>query len=121
MEKYAASMSSTLPTGVRIVLSEKVWVAWQSGRQRDVSRIHSLSLGGLFILTPDPPPVGALVKLLLDLPSGEVRARAVIRHAKQGKGMGIKFVSMGQEGRARLKQLMAELLQSYSHALLAKR
>jgi transposase len=69
----------------------------------------------------NPPPVGSVVKLLLDLPRGEVRARAVVRHAKRGKGMGIKFVRIGQEGRARLKQLMAELLYNYSETLLAHR
>lgn len=121
MGEYAASMVSVPFAGVRIVVSKRIWVAWQSGAQRDVSRVHSLSLGGLFILTRDPPRVGNALKLLLDLPRGEVRARAVVRHAKEGKGMGVKLTSIDQQGRARLKQLIAELLQDYSKSLLANR
>jgi len=34
--------------------------AWQSANQRYVSRVGNLGLGGLFIRTPEPPPLGTL-------------------------------------------------------------
>jgi hypothetical protein len=39
--------------------------------------------------------------LLLDVPAGEVRARAVVQRSKPREGMGVKFVGMQQEDRAR--------------------
>lgn len=104
-------MGSIPPASVRIVLSKRISVTWESGGECHVSRVQNLSLGGMFILTPNPPPVGNVVKLSLNLQTGEVQGRAVVRHAKRGKGMGVKFISMDQEGRARLKRLMAEQLQ----------
>lgn len=62
-------------------------VAWQGIGQRIVSRVATLGLGGLFVKTPHPPPVGDIVKLFYEVPGGEVRARAVVRHSQPEKGM----------------------------------
>ena len=69
-----------------------------------------MGLGGLFISAPEPPPVGHVVKLLFEVPGGDVRARAVVRCSVPGKGMGIEFVFMATEDRARLNQLLKRLL-----------
>src|SRR5260370_38875471 len=50
-------------------------VAWQHRGGRAVSRIATLGLGGLFIAAPDPPPAGTVMKIVFDVPGGEVRAR----------------------------------------------
>ena len=50
------------------------------------------------------PAIRSMVKLLLDLPQGEVRARAVVRRVNPLKGMGLEFISMTQEHRARLNR-----------------
>lgn len=50
-----------------------------------------------------------MVKLLLDLPSGEVRARAVVRRVSPLRGMAVEFVSMTQEHRARLSKALQML------------
>ena len=84
-------------------------VAWQSTGERIVSRVATVGLGGLFISTPEPPPVGEIVKLFFEVPGGEVRARAVVRDSQQGKGMGVEFTAMGYEARARLNQLLKRL------------
>jgi len=73
---------------------------------RAVSRISVLALGGLFISTPKPPPVGDAIQLIFEVPGGDVRARAIVRDSQQGKGMGVEFTAMGPEARARLNQLM---------------
>ena len=87
-------------------------VAWQSGDARTVSRVRTLGLGGLFILSPKPPPVGEIVKLYFEVPGGEVRARAVVRDSQPGKGMGVEFTAMNYEARARLHLLLKRLLRS---------
>jgi len=40
-----------------------------------------------------------------------VRARAVVRDAQPGKGMGVEFTAMGMEARGRLQRLLKQLLQ----------
>ncbi len=94
----------------RIGLPKGMMVAWQSSDQRIVSRVGTLGLGGLFICTNRPPPVGTPLRLLFELPGGEVRARAIVRDSVPGTGMGVEFTSMAYEGRARLQQLLKRLL-----------
>jgi hypothetical protein len=68
-----------------------------------------LGLGGLFINTSEPLPVGTLIKLVFDVPGGEVRARAIVKNIKTGKGMAVAFIEMGYGDRARLDQLLKKL------------
>ena len=93
----------------RIGLPKGMSVAWQAGGDRIVSRVGTLSLGGLFIYTKAPPQNGEVIKLVFDVPGGEVRARAVVRNSTAGKGMGIEFTAMQPEARARLTQLLRRL------------
>jgi len=86
-------------------------VAWMHGSQKNVALAENLSLGGLFIGTKTPPPIGSLVLLLFHSPEGEVRVRATVRNVKEGKGMGLAITSMEPEYRARLSrwlQLLAK-------------
>ena len=94
----------------RIALPKGMLVAWQHTTTRSVSRVATLGLGGLFIATPEPPPVGTLLKLIFDVPGGEVRARAIVKNIKPGKGMAVAFIEMGFADRARLDQLLKALL-----------
>lgn len=86
-------------------------VAWQTGTIRKVSHLQSLALGGLYIGTPNPAPLNSPLKVLLALPGGDVNARGVVRHSTPNKGMGVEFVAMGQEDRARLSQMLRPLLE----------
>jgi hypothetical protein len=76
-------------------------VAWQCSTKRLISAVDNVGLGGLFIRTPDPPAPGTFLQLLLDAPTGEVRAQAAVQRSRPHEGMGVKFVAMGQEDRAR--------------------
>jgi hypothetical protein len=87
-------------------------VAWQSGTRRAVSCLQTLGMGGLFVLTRQPVPLRSMVKVLFDLPIGEVRARAVVRRIIPQQGMGIEFIAMDQEDRARLGRMLMPLLAS---------
>ena len=93
----------------RIALPKGMLIAWEHSGRRCVSRVATLGLGGLFIATPDPPAVGALVKVVFDVPGGEVRARAIVKNVKAGEGMAIAFIDMGYADRARLDQLLKKL------------
>jgi hypothetical protein len=94
---------------IRIGLPKGMTVAWQAGGARIVSRIGTLGLGGLFIYTKQPATIGEILKLVFDVPGGEVRARAVVRSVATRKGMGIEFTAMQPEARARLTQLLRRL------------
>jgi hypothetical protein len=69
-----------------------------------------MGMGGLFISTNDPPPIGENLRLYFEIPGGDVRARVIVRSVEKGKGMGVEFIAMGQEQRARLHRLLSRLL-----------
>jgi hypothetical protein len=94
----------------RIELPKGMLVAWKGGGRRQVSRVRTLALGGLYITTAEPPPAGTILSLVLELPGGVVRARATVRYTEAGKGMGISFSGMGTEEHARLVRLVKRLL-----------
>jgi hypothetical protein len=94
----------------RVKAPKGLLVAWEAGTRRAVSYLESMALGGLFIRTKQPPPVRSAVRVLVELPSGDIRARAVVRRVTPAKGMGVEFISMSPEDRARLNHLLRPLL-----------
>jgi hypothetical protein len=90
----------------RCKLPGGIFVAWQAGGRREVSRLTTVGLGGLFIQTTSPVAVGANLRLIFDAPGGEIRARAIVRNTLPGEGMGIQFVELRPECRARLSELI---------------
>src|SRR5260370_12456164 len=92
-----------------ITMSKGMLVGWQCIDGKGISRIVTLGLGGLFASTPDPAPVGTLLKLLFDVQGGEGRARAIVKNIKPGEGMAVAFIDMGYEDRARLHPLVKRL------------
>jgi tetratricopeptide (TPR) repeat protein len=84
-------------------------IGWQGAGKRNVSSAEELGVGGVFLLVAHPLSAGTHVEILFDVPGGEVRARAIVRHSRAGHGMGIQFVHMGGEDRARLHRFVKEL------------
>lgn len=93
----------------RVVLPKGMLVAWEHSGGRSVSKVATLGLGGLFIATPNPALVGTVVKVVFDVPGGEVRARAIVKNVKPAEGMAVAFIEMGYADRARLDQLLKKL------------
>jgi hypothetical protein len=92
----------------RVKPPKGVVVAWQSGVLRDVSRVDNLALGGLYLRTKKSIALRSLVKILLDMPLGQVRGQAVVRRISEQHGIGIQIIAMEQDDRARLfRQLKA--------------
>jgi hypothetical protein len=96
----------------RIATPKGIWVAWQEQNQQGVSRVLDLNLGGLFIATPTPAPLGTVVTLLLSVPEGEIRTRSTVRNVTPREGMGVEFTDMALQDQTRLQALIARLLTS---------
>jgi type IV pilus assembly protein PilZ len=84
-------------------------VAWQTANRKLLSYVGGIGLGGLFIRTKEPLPVGSMIKILIDLPGDGVRARAVVRDVRPNEGMGVGIVSMEQDDRQRLGKFVSGL------------
>src|ERR1700733_3274210 len=82
-------------------------VAWRSGSQQGISKMGTMALGGIFLITPEPASVGSVVDLIFEVTTGaRVRARAMVRTSRPGQGMGVKFVKIGTEDRSRLNHFL---------------
>jgi len=84
--------------------------AWQAGTLRDVSFLDSISVGGFFMRTKEMLPLRCLVQILLDLPVGQVRCRAIVRRVLENRGVGVQIIAMEPSDRARLFALVESLL-----------
>lgn len=94
----------------RVAVSKGVWVAWElAKKQRHVSRVSDLSIGGVFIATTLTVAKGTNIAMLFALPEGEMRIHGVVRYASAGKGIGVEFTNMGTGDRARLQELLRRL------------
>jgi hypothetical protein len=93
----------------RLACPKGTILAWQTAHKRAVSAVDNAGLGGLYILTPEPAATGTFIQLLLDVPAGEVRATPVVQRSEPKEGMGVKFVEMKQEYRARFFRWLKRL------------
>jgi hypothetical protein len=84
--------------------------AWRSGLQRDVSYVESLALGGVFLRTKKKVAIRSLVQILLDMPVGQVRGRAVVRRYHEHYGIAVQFIAMDPEDRGRLVRQIRDLM-----------
>ena len=85
-------------------------VSWYGGDLQLFSRVKTLGMGGMFISAPEPPPVGTIVRLAFEVPGGNVRADAVVRHIIPGEGLGVEFTKMDLGAKLLLQKLMNRLL-----------
>jgi hypothetical protein len=97
---YSRRMSS------RVETLGDVWVYWRCEGMDDVSRVCDLSVGGLFLSAPVPPPLGAKVKLDLLVQEGQIRAEAIVRHLTPHGGLGLKFTAITDQDCPRLVALL---------------
>jgi PilZ domain len=93
----------------RIAVPEDTWVYWHCKGGEDISRIRDLSPVGLFIETPREFPANTETKLHFLVQEGGISAQAVVRHARPGTGLGLKFVSLREEHRRQLVALINRL------------
>jgi PilZ domain-containing protein len=99
----------------RITTPTGIWVSWKTGARHGVSPIRTVGLGGMFIFEDDPLPEGTALQLVFQIPgvkgsNATVHARAAVRLAEVGRGMGVEFIQMAPPERLRLAQLMKKLI-----------
>jgi uncharacterized protein (TIGR02266 family) len=96
-------------------------VKWQSAREFLVAYAENISAGGIFVATPDPPPLSSVIDLSMELPDGpeaaktkaEVIQRISVQEAKEQRkqaGAGLQFVGSDDEFRRRLDLCIENLL-----------
>jgi len=95
----------------RISLPKGMFVAWYGGGDHQTSRVRTLGMGGVFIDSFNPPPVGSKMHLVFEVPGGSVRADGIVRSVLPRKGMGVEFTKLGPQDRILLDRLLKRLLQ----------
>jgi len=94
----------------RVSLPKGMTVAWYGGGQHQVSRVKTLSIGGLSLCGSITLRVGTDLTVVFEVPGGMVLAEAVVRNSAPGEGMGVEFTKMNPESQALLKELLTRLL-----------
>ena len=94
----------------RVSLPKGMSVAWHGGDLQLFSRVRTIGMGGLFISTPNPAPVGTKLLLAFQVPGGNVRPKAIVRNVAPGQGMGVEFTKLQLKERLLLQNLMNRLL-----------
>lgn len=93
----------------RVQTPGDVWVCWKCQGCDDISPVRNMSMGGLFVETPQARPSGTVTRLDFLVAEGQIRADAVVRHARPGSGLGMKFTALGEQDRPKLAALIARL------------
>ena len=94
----------------RISLPKGMTVTWYGGGQQQVSRVQTLSMGGLFLCGSITQRVGTDLTLVFEVPGGMILAEAVVRNIVPGEGMGVEFTKMNPQSQALLDELLTRLL-----------
>lgn len=86
-----------------------VYVFWSCDGPGVMSRVRNLNLGGIFIETHLRKDLGAPVDLYFIEVEGRIRAKAAVRHAEPGQGLGLKFTTLDSQDRIRFGAVMKRL------------
>jgi hypothetical protein len=82
--------------------------------------IRDLSLEGVFVLDPDPLPVGSEVAFTLRAGHQDITLDGIVRHSVVDEGMGIQFVNVSAVSKRRLIIHIATLVSAPSHLVESK-
>jgi PilZ domain len=94
----------------RISLPQGMSATWYGSGRQQVSRVKTLSTGGLFLCGSNTLRVGTDLTLVFEVPGGMVLADAVVRNVVPGEGMGVEFTKMNPQSRLLLEGLLTRLL-----------
>jgi len=90
-------------------MTQELWIYWNCNGRDEVSRVHNMGAGGLFLETGVQRAVGTPTKLDFLVSEGQIRADAVIRHVRPGQGLGVKFTALTEQDRGKFAVLMRRL------------
>src|SRR5260370_2953917 len=94
----------------RISLPKGMSVAWYGGGQQQVSRVKSLSMGGLSLCGSITLRAGSDLTLVFEVPGGIVTAQAVVPIVRAGEERGGGFIKINALSRALLGRLLTRSL-----------
>lgn len=96
------------------------WVTLKAGRSKSFCLARDLSLGGLFLRSQNPPPVGSKISLVLVV-EGErepIKLKAhVVRLSEPEGGFAVRFDNMSEEAAAHLLGLVQSIHRQFEAAL----
>jgi hypothetical protein len=76
--------------------------------------IRDLSLDGIFVLDPDPLPVGSELAFIMQASHAEISLEGIVRHSQVDVGMGIQFMNLSAVSKRRLIIHTASLISAPS-------
>lgn len=82
--------------------------------------IRDLSLEGVFVLDPDPLPVGSEIAFTLGAGSTDIALEGIVRHSEVDVGMGIQFTNLSAVSKRRLIIHIASLVSAPSQLIESK-
>jgi hypothetical protein len=94
----------------RITLPRGMSISWRGRGRFSVSKVETISEGGLSMVAPERPAKGELLHVSFEVPAGEISTGVVVRHSNEEDGIGVEFIAMSDEARTRLNQLLRKLL-----------
>ncbi|MBL8921813.1 MAG: TIGR02266 family protein [Myxococcaceae bacterium] len=118
MADKAPKTSDNKPTRKAERLQHELLVAYRTVDGFITDWAVNISRGGIFINTRNPLPVGSVVRLIISLPDAAfpfdltgrvIRAQPHDPQADQTSGMGIEFMDVDDEKRARLERFVDRL------------
>jgi hypothetical protein len=74
------------------------------------AEILDLSLEGVFVLDPDPLPVGSEIAFTLRAGDQDIALEGIVRHSVDRQGMGIQFTNVSSVSKRRLRIHIASLV-----------
>jgi hypothetical protein len=74
------------------------------------AELRDLSLEGVFVLDPDPLPVGSQLSFLLQAGGVDIALEGLVRHCVDQEGMGIQFTNVSSVSKRRLTIHLASLV-----------
>jgi hypothetical protein len=83
------------------------------------SPIRDLSLEGVFVLDPDPLPVGSEITFTLRAAHQDISLEGIVRHSVVDEGMGIQFTNLSAVSKRRLIIHIATLVSAPSQPVEA--
>ncbi len=88
------------------IRAKGIRVRWKADGKTSASRLENVGLGGLYLHAANPAKEGTTIDVVLNLPTGQVYARAKVRRSTPAKGMGLQFVQMAPEDRVKLHRYL---------------
>jgi hypothetical protein len=77
--------------------------------------IRDLSLDGVFVMDPDPLPVGSEIAFTLRAGDVDIALQGIVRHSVDQQGMGIQFTELIPVSKRRLRIHIASLVPAPAH------